>query len=46
MLVFGNGRIVNGYYVLQPVKTRPMLPASDIKGMDDLIRVFRQQQSK
>ena len=44
MLVFGNGRIINGYYVLQPVKTRPMLPASDIHGLDDLIRVFRQQQ--
>ena len=36
LLVFGNGRIVNGKYVLQPVKTRPMMPATAIKGAEDL----------
>ena len=36
LLVFGNGRIVNGKYVLQPVKTRPMMPATNIKGAEDL----------
>jgi hypothetical protein len=36
LLVFGQGRIVNGKYVMQPVKTRPAMPSSGINGADDL----------
>jgi dienelactone hydrolase len=36
LLVFGNGRVVKDYYVLQPVKTRPMMPATNIRGVEDL----------
>ena len=36
LLVFGQGRIVRGQYVLQPVKTRPMMPATEINGIDAL----------
>ena len=36
LLVFGNGKVVKEEYVLQPVKTRPMMPATNIKGADDL----------
>jgi len=45
LLVFGNGRIVNGYYVLQPVKTRPMMPATEIHGAEDLKKVLKKQQN-
>ena len=46
MLAFGDGRIVNGYYVLQPVKTRPMMPASEIRSGEDLWKALRKQQNK
>ena len=47
LLVFGNGRVDNkGYYVLQPVKTRPMMPATNIRGVDDLKKVFLQMQNQ
>ena len=36
MLVFGNGSVPNKEYILQPVKTRPMMPATNIRGADDL----------
>ena len=36
LLVFGQGSIVRGQYVLQPVKTRPMMPATEIAGVEDL----------
>ena len=45
LLVFGNGRVVNGYYVLHPVKTRQMMPATGIHNTDDLKKVLKQQQS-
>jgi len=45
LLVFGNGKIVNGYYVLQPVKTRPMMPATDIRGAEDLKKALKKQQN-
>jgi len=45
MLSFGNGRIVNGYYVMQPVKTRPMMPATNIHGGEDLKKALRKQQN-
>ena len=45
MLSFGNGRIVNGYYVMQPVKTRPMMPVTDIRGGEDLKKALKQQQN-
>ena len=45
LLVFGNGRVVNGYYVLQPVKTRPMMPATDIRGGEDLKKALKKQQN-
>ena len=45
MLSFGNGKIVNGYYVLQPVKTRPMMPATDIHGGEDLKKALQKQQN-
>jgi hypothetical protein len=44
MLSFGNGRIVNGYYVMQPVKTRPMLPPTDIRSGEALWKALRKQQ--
>ena len=46
LLVFGDGQIVNGRYVKQPVKTRPMMPASNIYGVDDLKRALKNQQNK
>jgi len=45
LLVFGNGRIVNGYYVLQPVKTRPMMPVTAIHGGEDLKKALKKQQN-
>ena len=45
LLVFGNGRIVNGYYVLQPVRTRPMMPATDIHGAEDLKNALKKLQN-
>jgi hypothetical protein len=46
LLVFGNGRVdKNGYYVLQPVKTRPMMPATAINGADDLQKAFKKLQN-
>jgi len=45
LLVFGNGRVVDGNYVLQPVKTRPMMPATDIRGAEDLRKALKKQQS-
>jgi len=44
LLVFGNGRVVKGYYVLQPVKTRPMIPASDIHNAEDLKKALKKLQ--
>jgi len=44
MLLFGNGRIVKGYYVMQPVKDRPMLPPTDIRSGEDLWKALRKQQ--
>ena len=47
LLVFGNGKVDNkGYYVLQPVKTRPMMPASDIRGADDLKKALKKLQNQ
>ena len=40
LLVFGNGSILQVNYVLQPVKTRPMMPPTDILGAEDLKRVL------
>ena len=45
MLSFGNGRILKGYYVMQPVKTRPMLPETDIHGGEDLVKALKKQQN-
>jgi dienelactone hydrolase len=45
LLVFGNGRIVNGKYVLQPVRTRPMMPVTDINGAEDLKRALKKLQT-
>ena len=36
LLVFGDGRIVNNHYLRQPNKTRPMMPATHIRSIDDL----------
>jgi hypothetical protein len=44
LLVFGNGSIPNVKYVLQPVKTRPMLPATDIRGAEDLKNALKKLQ--
>jgi len=41
LLVFGNGKVVKDYYVLQPVKTRPMMPATDIHSADDLKKALK-----
>ena len=41
LLVFGQGRIVNGKYTLQPVKTRPMMPTSQISGVEDLKKALK-----
>ena len=46
LLVFGNGRIVNGRYVLQPVRTRPMMPATDIHSAEDLKKALLKLQGK
>ena len=46
LLVFGNGSVVKDYYVLQPVKTRPMMPASDIRGAADLKKALLKLQNK
>ena len=45
LLVFGNGRIVNGKYVLQPVRSRPMMPATDIRSAEDLKRALLKLQN-
>ena len=44
LLVFGNGKVDNVKYVLQPVKTRPMMPATTIRGAEDLKKALRKQQ--
>ena len=45
LLVFGNGSIPQTNYILQPVKTRPMMPPTDIHGADDLKRVLKKLQN-
>ena len=45
LLVFGNGRIVDEKYELQPIKTRPMMPATYIHGVEDLKKALKQLQS-
>ena len=45
LLVFGNGKVVNGKYVLQPVNTRPMMPATEIHGAEDLKKAFKKIQN-
>ena len=45
LLVFGNGRVVKGYYILLPVKTRPMMPATDIHSADDLKKALLKLQN-
>ena len=45
LLVFGNGQVIKGYYVLQPVKTRPMMPATTIKSGEDLKKALQQLQN-
>lgn len=44
LLVFGQGKIVKGTYVLSPVKTRPMMPDSEIRGAEELKKAFQKLQ--
>jgi len=45
LLVFGNGQVIDEKYELQPVKTRPMMPATHIRGAEDLKKAIKQQQN-
>ena len=44
LLVFGNGKVVDGLYTLQPVQTRPMMPATGIHGVNDLKEALKRLQ--
>ena len=45
LLVFGNGKVDNAQYILQPVRTRPMMPATGIHSADDLKKALIKQQN-
>ena len=45
LLVFGNGSIPDKLYILQPAKTRPMMPATNIHSADGLNKALRKLQN-